>query len=490
MKTPNELTPSILRAGVGRADITSDTPERPVRSRLYAKALVLDDGHLRIVLLTMDAVAIGGICDIPDDFLPALRRRIERRLNIPAHRVLVAATHTHPPGRILCRDEDLVARAFDAVRQAADSLCDVRIGAGIAQEASLLINRDLRLKDGNHWSIRMANPCPPDEDVVGVGPIDPTIGILRVDRTDGTPLAVVYNYGCHLLLGDPAQNITANFSGIASGLIEECLGHQCMAFFMQGASGDILDIQLKDLNRVRDVEPFGMKLGFQVLRALPGIQTHEGKLNMISEYIELPRRKDAQTRMEPLRREQEELLQSLRFTSLNLRTFLDMYHRYALNPDYPATYSYAYHQADRLGDTSLRDMDAYNRAELEKYVQNIRAMERLARIQDDLATYARHEAINQASGSDTILAEIQGIRIGDFVMVSAPIEILTEVGMNVKRASPHPHTYIAAFANGYMHYGPPASAYDKGGYEVIECFLAPEWQAIFEQKACDILRRV
>ena len=41
-----------------------------------------------------------------------------------------------------------------------------------------------------------------------------------------------------------------------------------------------------------------------------------------------------------------------------------------------------------------------------------------------------------------------------------------------------------------MHYGPPAVDYDKGGYEVTECLLAPEWQQIFEQKANDMIRRL
>ena len=117
-------------------------------------------------------------------------------------------------------------------------------------------------------------------------------------------------------------------------------------------------------------------------------------------------------------------------------------------------------------------------------------MERLSALQDELATFLRHEEINRSSGGEFITAEIQGIRIGDFFLISAPIEVLTEVGMNVKKSSPHKHTYIAAFSNGYMHYGPPADTYDMGGYEVTECFLAPEWQEIFEGTALDILQRI
>lgn len=46
------------------------------------------------------------------------------------------------------------------------------------------------------------------------------------------------------------------------------------------------------------------------------------------------------------------------------------------------------------------------------------------------------------------------------------------------------------YSNGYLNYGAPASYYDKGGYEVTECLLAPEWQGIYEQKANEIISRL
>ena len=70
------------------------------------------------------------------------------------------------------------------------------------------------------------------------------------------------------------------------------------------------------------------------------------------------------------------------------------------------------------------------------------------------------------------------------------LEVLVEVGLNVKEASPYEHTFMAAFSNGYIQYGPPAADYDKGGYEVTECLLAPQWQKIYEKKANEIIRRL
>ena len=66
--------------------------------------------------------------------------------------------------------------------------------------------------------------------------------------------------------------------------------------------------------------------------------------------------------------------------------------------------------------------------------------------------------------------------------------MLSTVGMNVKNASPFEHTFVAAYSNGYIHYGPPASEYPMGGYEVTECLLDPEWQALYESKAAEVLK--
>ncbi len=485
--------PTSLRAGVAKSDVTTTRPQVGIKDPLFAKALVLDDGKTKLAIITIDAVAIGGICDIPDDFMPKLRTRIESELDMPGANVLVNASHTHPPGRILCEDDELLDRTVDAVRRAAADLTSVKIGVGTGREDRISMNRTLRLKDGTHWTIRHSNPSPPDELVEGFGPVDTEIGIIRIDRVEGGTLAVIYNFACHLLWGDPLGNVTANFTGVTSNIIEATLGHDCMALFLQGAAGDVADVLFKDFNRPRDVEPLGQLLAQSTLDALRNIQTGgtgDAALNVISETIDLPRRTDVPQRVEALKQEQTELLASLRFTTLDFKTFLPMYRRYALSADHPAEFAYRYIQEETVGSTQLTDMDQINRRNIDKYLTNIRAMERLARIEDKIATLYRHKAINDDSGEDTVAAEVQGIRIGDAILITSTTEVLTEVGLNIKSASPHKYTFIAAFTNGYIHYGPPAADYDMGGYEVTECLLAPEWQPLYEDKAADIIRRL
>ena len=60
-------------------------------------------------------------------------------------------------------------------------------------------------------------------------------------------------------------------------------------------------------------------------------------------------------------------------------------------------------------------------------------METLTRIEDDIATLQKHMEINDESGEDTVAAEITGIKIGGYVLISAPVEALVEVGLNLKK---------------------------------------------------------
>lgn len=477
-----------LRAGVAKSDITIDDPQVPVHDPLYAKVLVVDNGETRVAIIAMDVVAIGHIFDVSDDFLPELRARVEDELGIPGRNLLVNASHTHPPRKMLCPHAEQVARTFDAVRRASESLVEVRVGVGVGHEDRFVINRTLRLKDGTGWTIRQANPCPPDEEVAGLGPIDPEIGILRVDRLDGSPLAVVYNYACHPLIGMPGGPVTANFPGFASEVIEDCLGEGAMALFLQGAGGDVTEVLYKAFWQPRDSQPLGAMLGQSTIKALAGIATGDDtRLQVVSETIRLPRRQDIPERIAELEAERERLLNSMVGMALNFRAFLPLYLQYSLNPEWPADYSYRYLQAEARGSNEITALDELNRHNIARYLQNIRAMERIARIQSNIGTLRHHQALNEAAGEDTIAAEVMGLRIGECVFITAPIEVLTRVGLNVKAASPHEHTFMAAFSNGYMHYGPPADEYPMGGYEVTECLLAPEWQAIYEATAARVL---
>ena len=245
--------------------------------------------------------------------------------------------------------------------------------------------------------------------------------------------------------------------------------HDSMAFFIQGAAGDIIDVNFKNFDRPRNIKTLGSMLGKSTLEACKNIAAEEAGLKIVSETITVPRRTDIPDKIALLKHEQDELLKSLAGTTLNFKSFLSLY------------------QSDLKIDSG---MDALNKQNVDKYLKNISAMEKLARIQDKIATLENHRKINKDSGEDNIDMELQAIKIGDCVIVSSPAELLTQIGLNIKKASPYKYTFVAGYSNGYVHYGAPAADYDKGGYEVTECLLAPEWQEIFETKTKELINKL
>ena len=83
-------------------------------------------------------------------------------------------------------------------------------------------------------------------------------------------------------------------------------------------------------------------------------------------------------------------------------------------------------------------------------------MEELTRVQVNLALLKKHHAQNIAAGSRQIDVELMGLRIGDFVLVTFPGELTVQIGLNIKRRSPHPATFVAGYTNGYIYYAPTA----------------------------------
>jgi hypothetical protein len=126
---------------------------------------------------------------------------------------------------------------------------------------------------------------------------------------------------------------------------------------------------------------------------------------------------------------------------------------------------------------------------MEQYVQNIHVMEELTRVQENLALLQMHQAQNAAAGKKTLDAEVLGLRVGEFVLVTFPGELSVQIGLNIKKRSPHKLTFVAGYTNGYIYYTPTEEQLKNRGcaQEDCDCLLAPGWQMLFENKAAEIL---
>lgn len=470
-------------AGVARVVIT-DPEAGPANDPLYVKALVLRSGDETAVIVTVDAVAIAEIGSIKNDFLANVRLQLNRELKLDPARILINASHCH--GRVCA---DVEARTVRAVVEAWQNMVPVSVGAGTGCEDRIMENRRLVLKSGKEADVRHAYSLPPDEEVASVGPVDPEIGILRLDREDGETLAVVFNFACHPILEVPSRENTADISGFASKVIEDNLSEDTIALFLQGCGGDVNPVLYKDVNNPRDAEVLGNMLGLSTLQGLKKIRSSEGgELKIVRETIELPRA-DLAGRIESLQAEQIQLLGALKGTSLNLKTFIPLYVKYNLSRDFPSYYSHRYLHEEMMGRDGLKKLDAENGANMDRYIENIYAMEQLTRIQINLNLLKKHQARNVAAGERTIEVEMMGLRVGDFVLVTFPGELSVEIGLNIKKKSPHKFTFVAGVTNGYIYYTPTAEQLENrgGAQEDSDCMLAPEWQRIFEDEVGKLL---
>ena len=174
---------------------------------------------------------------------------------------------------------------------------------------------------------------------------------------------------------------------------------------------------------------------------------------------------------------------------LNFKAFVPLYMKYLVNPEYPLDYAYAYMAEEQRGSTQLKEQDEINRKNIEKYLQNLQAMERLSWLSTTLETLAWHEKRNTNIGTE-IESEIVGIKIGDCVLISAPVEPLSALGTRMREYAVSKKTFLIGYANGFLHYGAPPEVYNNGGYETIECMLAPTWLDIYEKAAPSVVNEL
>jgi hypothetical protein len=60
---------------------------------------------------------------------------------------------------------------------------------------------------------------------------------------------------------------------------------------------------------------------------------------------------------------------------------------------------------------------------------------------------------------------LQAMLIGDVAIVGVPAEYFTVLGMDIKKRSPFPQTYVAELATDWIGYLPDKEAHELGGYQ-------------------------
>ena len=236
-----------LRAAASRVSITpmadefpyQEGRERPfvgIHDDVYTRALVLDDGANRTVIVSIEVTAVPDAAQIVKD--------VAQAAGIPEAKVLVAATHTHnvplvffhtpQPDKVQKQEIDRIHQAaVQAVRDAVSHLEPARI-AFARGEAWVNVN------NGEQAGLKTGYDPK--------GPSDKTLDVVRLEKMNGQPLALVVNYASHAEVmfrsatKEGGYEVTGDLPGAVSRMLEGNAAGAPVVLYLSGAEGDQLTV--------------------------------------------------------------------------------------------------------------------------------------------------------------------------------------------------------------------------------------------------------
>jgi hypothetical protein len=195
------------------------------------------------------------------------------------HQVFFMASHTHsgpviddayPEGKIPPWETEAKEKIAKGIEDASGRLVAARIGTGFGQTL-IGHNRRYVQADGSvkmFW--RNATKIP-------THPVDPAVGIIRVDDASGKALAILVNYACHpVVFGPDNLRFSADYPSVMRQTVEASFDQTPVCFFLQGGAGDInpyFDKTPLPEDADRLMKETGEQLGREAARVAKGITT-------------------------------------------------------------------------------------------------------------------------------------------------------------------------------------------------------------------------
>lgn len=292
-----------FRAAVVKADITpSDSQyllgygERKstgVMDRIYHRIVAIDDGTTQFFIVSTD------ICLFSPSEYDKVAARLQKQYGINPLNVWWSVTHTHSApevgafglygiylGNRIGHAVDSVYTAMveqkliDGIVEARKNLEPARLGVGWGFSQAN-INRRAINTDG-----KASIGLNPD------GAVDRRIGLLRIDKEDGDPLALIANYPIHgTVMSGANLEISGDAPGVVSEYVEQKIGVPVL--FINGAAGNMAPIYSVYPNpKAGHLSQFKVLLGDRILEAnqkitagIDGIKLVAGALT-----VETPRK--------------------------------------------------------------------------------------------------------------------------------------------------------------------------------------------------------
>jgi len=136
---------------------------------------------------------------------------------------------------------------------------------------------------------------------IPTAPFDPRVGVIRLDTTDGKPLAILVNYACHAVVFGPDNlRYSADFVGVMCDRVEKSFDNRPLCLFLQGADGDINPYDATTplaQEAVKKRDWTGEQLGQEAARVAGAVRTEsvaEPTLDFAEDLLTVPIRWNAE----------------------------------------------------------------------------------------------------------------------------------------------------------------------------------------------------
>jgi len=454
-----------LLAGVGRADMTppmgiahvnwgARTHDRAegIDLALWSSVLMLEQGATRAAIVDLDFLLIDT------DECRRLRGIVARETGVAPDHVRLSFTHTHsgppwategfgtqaqlPGMELVPAYREKVAAAIGAAARAAKAaLRPVHVAAGLGQ-CDITVNRRLGLPDGRvvvgqNWE----------------GYRDTTLSVVRIDDDAGATLATIVGYGTHpIVLAHENRFISPDYPGHLKRTVEAALGGHCL--FLQGCAGDQIprEALVADLGAPRRM---GTAIGLDAARLAMELRPRATKRRFdrvvesgapLGIWVE-----DEIAAPPPV------LAVESRRVALPVRNYGDVDSLVA--------------ESDRCAE-AVRGLDKSLATPAEIGAANFKAKR---------AAMSAHWARFCANRLEVGI-ELHGIRIGDAVLIGAPLEPFARIGVEIRADAALPLVHFGGYTNGWEGYVPNAEDFQSSGYEV-------EWATPYAATTAAVLVR-
>ena len=423
-------------------------PVQAIESDLTATALVLAAGSTKVVLIGIDLSIVGIDLSVRNQ-RPAqeMRLRVADALGIPVSHVLLNTSHAHSgvalpdympdtAEQMALKEryrECLIGGLVEAAVEADGRLQPARAGCGWGESTVGVYRRESR--DGR--------------DVLGEAPahpIDPTVGVIRVDDLDGNPIAVAFRYSCHpVTMGPRSAVASSDFPGVARSVVERSLGG--LAVFLQGGGATSTRERGWDSRSTAATRrtASGSSSAAKSSRSRPGsgrTRSPETDGRWGTSRTSCSRRGTASRNAS--------------------RTHLAAAE---------ATVALDYVALPSVGDAT--EILADWQATLEER-RGGGAQEWEVRVAEKYEDWARLLVEAARPGHATCDLFLQAIRVDDILIAGMNAELFFETGLEIRDRSPFPDTFALGYTNGTIGYLPRAEDHPPTGWDHRAAYAVPD----------------